>query len=461
MKRIQGPSLKDLFQYSKDLRDVTKFHEEFKVYNAFTFLVLMGLFLIVVGVYKRECFLLGLTLLSSLGVTYLGLRKLSRGIFIKRTGPKRGQEYDKITFQYQIQNNTGFNLNHYILKDHFTGNQLGYFYKDSPLRIGPHKVSELSHTFIGDGGMGEKESLNLQLIIKDPLDLIEFTIMEDKVDPFELYPLIEKIIPIENRFNQFSYHFGEIDVPSRGDSTNFFGTRSYRPGDPVKRINWRLSAKTNKTIVNIFEKNINKSFTLLFNTDQRLHSGMGGLSTEEYLKDFILAIASQNITNGNDVEVITNKMKSPSGSGKSFINRLELFLYDLPLVQDNQAAQFVENFLKRSDDWEKRERSLIYFTPIVPGPLFERNIETIIKLKDSGKEVEIVWVDAFPFIDRHLRYAGNISVKHQMVVVKERTTYWKEICRVKDIPCYHLVIKEEEKFTQSVKAAHLNMWRTL
>jgi uncharacterized protein (DUF58 family) len=460
MKRIKTPNLKDLFRFSKDIRDFTKFHEEFQIYNTFTFFIFVSFTLIFVGLFKRECFILGLTLISTLAINYLSLKKLAYGISLKRSGPRRGKEYDKITFHYQIQNKTSFHLSNYTLCDYFTGNHKGSFITDSPVKIESQSITELTHTFLADGGMGEKESHNLTLVLKDPIDLFHFAIIDEESTSFELYTLVENIIPIENRFNQFSYHFGEVDVPARGDSTNFFGARSYRAGDPVKHINWRQTIRTNKTIVNLFEKNINKSFTFLFNTDCRLHSGMGGISTQEYLKDFILAIASQNISNGNEVEVITNNKTSPFGSGKTFINRLELFLYELQLVTDDQAAQFVSNFLKQSKDWENRDRSIIYFTPIVPGPLFEKNIEEIVKIKELGQEVEIVWVDAFSYVDKQLRYGGNISVKHQIIHVKERSDYWKEVCRIKDIPCYHLEITSKEKFPEVVLQAHQNMWRS-
>lgn len=458
MKKVSFPKLKELFQYNEGLNDFMKFHEEVNIYNPFTFMTLSGAGLLLAGFFNRQAFVLGSTILCFMVVQFLFLKRMSRGVFIRRSAPKKAREKEILAFKYTLENRSPISQKNYLLFDSFTGSQKGSLILASPVNIKANSRTPYEHKFPADGGMGIHQLSGLKLSLQDPLGLFHVTIEETGEEEMEIFPALEPIPELKYRFNTLSYHFGEKDIPHRGDSINFYGTRQYRPGDPIKTINWRLSAKHNETIVNIFEKNINKSLTLLLNRDARLHSGLGSHSTMEYLKDFILAVASQNISNGNEVEVISNDERSPLGSGQEFINRLEFFLFNLNCIEDPKAAQLVSDTMKRFQDWESGERSLIYFTPIVPGPLFEKNMEQLVHLKNQGKEIEVVMVNAFSFIDQRLKFGGPLSVKHQLAIVLEREKIWKKIFREKDIPCYSLWLDPKKSFPEKVQKAKEGMW---
>src|SRR5438445_13416249 len=44
-----------------------------------------------------------------------------------------------------------------------------------------------------------------------------------------------------------------IAAPRAGSGTEMFGAREYRPGDPLRRIHWRSSARHGELIVREFE----------------------------------------------------------------------------------------------------------------------------------------------------------------------------------------------------------------
>lgn len=460
MKKITPPKLKDLFQYNEGLNDFVKFHEEVKIYNPFTFMVLATSLLVFMGFFKREAFLLAVSLITYMCYQYFALKRSANGIFFVRKAPTKARERERLTFTYSIRNLSAIDQNNYLLYDNFTGAQKGRLTLRSPQKLKAHSQTNITHDFLADGGMGLHNISSLKIALRDALGLYTITIENDGKQDVEIYPTLEPIPQLKYRFNSLSYHFGEKDIPHRGDSINFYGTRQYRAGDPIKTINWRLSAKHRETIVNIFEKNVNKSITLLLNRERRLHSGLGSQSTMEYLKDFILAVASQNISNGNEVEVITNELKSPLGSGQQFINRLEFFLFELDTIEDPKAAQLITDTIKIHQDWEATERSLIYFTPIVPGPLFENNMEQVMHLKSRQKQVEVVLVDAFSFLDQRLKFGGPLSVKHQLSIVLERKKYWQEKCRLNDIPCYCLDVNDKASFPVKVRQSMEEMWKS-
>lgn len=459
MKKVTPPQLKDLFQYSEGLSDITKFHEEVKIYNSFTFFFYTTVILLFLGILHRPALIMGLSLLSFLIFQYLKNRKIAQHLRLKRHITKQVRERDTIPFKYEIINASPFEVNFYELKDNFSGDEQGLLNLKSPLKLTGHSRNMIPFSFQANAGMGHHEAKDLKLILKDPLELFKFKIHQFEDHQVEVYPLMEKIPSLDSPFDPYSFRYGEKDIPHRGDSINFHSIRSFRPGDPIKAINWRQSIKHQETIVNVFEKNINKSLTIVLNRDERLHSGRGSNSTWEYLKDFALALACQNINNGNQVQIITNDLMSPSGSGQSFINRLEFFLFELKMIRDPQAAVLFKDVIKKNHSWSSAQSSYIYLTPIVPGTLFEKNMEVILKEQKSSGNLQVVTVNPYPFLDKELRYGSDLSIKHQLATTQARLEYWKKICRNSGLPLLDITIDSKAQFSQLVFEAKERMWQ--
>ena len=78
-------------------------------------------------------------------------------------------------------------------------------------------------------------------------------------------------------------------ISMRGaSSTDFKEIREYRPGDPVKFINWKASARGSRVLVNEFEREGKK--TILFVMDP--HGGLVGTSVENPMEYGIQLISS-------------------------------------------------------------------------------------------------------------------------------------------------------------------------
>src|SRR5207237_8367745 len=59
----------------------------------------------------------------------------------------------------------------------------------------------------------------------------------------------------------------------------FYGMREYQPGDDLRRIVWRASARTGKIMVREAEQGITDKITIILDTDRGAHSRDGeGLS---------------------------------------------------------------------------------------------------------------------------------------------------------------------------------------
>jgi uncharacterized protein (DUF58 family) len=71
-------------------------------------------------------------------------------------------------------------------------------------------------------------------------------------------------------------------APYFGASIDFAEHRGYVPGDDIRRVDWRLYARTDKYYVKQYEADTNTNFVVLFDTSKSMSFGSDGLSKLEY-----------------------------------------------------------------------------------------------------------------------------------------------------------------------------------
>jgi uncharacterized protein (DUF58 family) len=72
--------------------------------------------------------------------------------------------------------------------------------------------------------------------------------------------------------------------PYLGLSIDFAEHRAYMPGDDIRRIDWRLYARTDRYFVKEFEADTNANFTVLLDVSKSMNFGLKGLSKFDYAR---------------------------------------------------------------------------------------------------------------------------------------------------------------------------------
>lgn len=148
----------------------------------------------------------------------------------------------------------------------------------------------------------------LVAVAGDPLGLVqrETTVAE----PFELlvHPRIETVSdrPLTRQFE---------DPPIRPpvskpwpSGLEFYGMREYVPGDDLRRIVWRASARTGKIMVREAEQGITDQITLMLDTDRGTHSRDGEDLSESFEAGIRVAasLGVRHLREGYQVRFETN-----------------------------------------------------------------------------------------------------------------------------------------------------------
>jgi uncharacterized protein (DUF58 family) len=148
----------------------------------------------------------------------------------------------------------------------------------------------------------------LVAVTSDPLGLTEReTVIAEKFEML-VHPRIEVVAdrPLTRRYE---------DPPIRPpvsrpwpSGLEFYGMREYAPGDELRRIVWRASARMGKLMVREAEEGITDSITIVLDTDRGVHSWDGDHS--ESFETGVRAAASlavRHLREGYEVRVETNQ----------------------------------------------------------------------------------------------------------------------------------------------------------
>ncbi len=92
-------------------------------------------------------------------------------------------------------------------------------------------------------GRGVYEWNSLHIIASDPLGLFQVDLDLPAADRIVVQPELKKLHPIALRPRSTVHLAGSLPARLAGSGTDFWGVREYRPGDPLRRLNWRMTAR--------------------------------------------------------------------------------------------------------------------------------------------------------------------------------------------------------------------------
>ena len=211
----------------------------------------------------------------------------------------------------------------------------------------PGEDVELSMEFKGPG-RGHYPIGPLTVRIRDVFGLY---LSERRLAPETLavMPAPEKIRGTELRPRHLGPWAGTIPSRTSGVGTEFYSLRAYVPGDDLKRVNWKATARSNRLIVNEMEAERVTDVMVVLDTDVSFYEA----SERELFEQSVKAAASMTsllLRQGNRVGLILQGEERgivPPGFGKRQERRI---LYMLAAAKPGAAiisTSYVMNLLAR------------------------------------------------------------------------------------------------------------------
>jgi uncharacterized protein (DUF58 family) len=169
------------------------------------------------------------------------------------------------------------------------------------------------------------------------------------------------------------------------------GVRAYAPGDSLRWIHWRTSARRDQLHVHLLDSTPSSDWWIFLDMDRRIQAGEGQASTEEHSVILAASLAEQGLRIGRAVGLVAAGQELvwlPPQSGRE--HRWEI-LRALALV--NQGDTSLASLLANTNPALERGASLVIITPNTVGDW----LEALLSLSWRGAEPTILLLDPTSF----------------------------------------------------------------
>ena len=240
--------------------------------------------------------------------------------------------------------------------------QTVYLFIQDPLQIGmrvtdgelsrrlalrPGETGGLAYTFTATRGDFAWGALRVQ--VSDPLGLLETEVALPAAAGVQVRPTIKKFKAIHFRPQSTLHAPGSIPARLGGSGTDFFGVREYHPGDPLRSLDWRLTARhPRKFFTKEFEQEEIAEIGLILDARPKADLRMGDVSLFEASLGATASLAEMFLHQGHRVSLLVfgdSLSNVFPGYGKLQLQRIMSCLAKARVGTENHASAGSLSFL--------------------------------------------------------------------------------------------------------------------
>lgn len=414
MKTVRSRSIKDYFTASNaKARLLDHLLPAFVIHNQRInpFTIACGIILLCVigGLSSRLLMALAIALSSFLYLIYWQTKAQAKSLSIKRIVPKfKYHEFETIEVQYTITNHSSVTTHSLVLVDNFEPSYEQEVHVDVPSSVKARSRRTFSYRRQANSGMGMKCIGPLTLKLSDIFGFFEFEILDDSLIEVEVLPKIEDLPDVDVKGSDTSGFYGQYLTEKPGSSVNFVGVREYRPGDSLRHISWKLSARSNELYVKEFENLTNADISVYLNLDPALHIGTRKNSTWEMAKDVALSLASQQSALSNTVTFFSQNIMVDPFVGDSGLHEMAKHLIQLdPMLNQleelpiwmSQTTSSLE-LIQKFQPFQRQGGNAFLITPYLKSETLSLT-KAVQSLMVQGVKVWCILIDTESFFRHH------------------------------------------------------------
>jgi uncharacterized protein (DUF58 family) len=281
----------------------------------------------------------------------------------------------------------------------------------------PERILELTYTV--SGPRGRYEFQQVRVTAADHLGLFRREVLSAAPGGFIVLPQVPKLRQVMIRPLRTRASTGLIPARVGGPGVEFFGVREYQTGDPLRWVNWRVTARYPRRIYsNEFEQERVADVGLVLDARQRHDLQANSDSLFEHAVRATASLADAFLRDGNRVAMLTY------GAGLNWLfpgyGRLqrERILQALARVQTGESEIF------DSLDYLPTR----FFPPhsqiVIISSLCNADLATLIRLRAHGYELLIISPDPIAFervsaqADATLALGARIAQRERAILLQ-------------------------------------------
>ncbi len=171
--------------------------------------------------------------------------------------------------------------------------------------------------------------------------------------------------------------------PLLGMSVDFAEHRAYMPGDDVRRIDWRLFARTDRLYVKEYEADSNANLHLVLDISKSMDFGSGALTKLDYAR-FLAASLAYLATRQRDRIGLITFNDAIVDTIPTSIRHFQRVLHALESLEASGASDYLRPFERIAENL--RRRSLVVLISDLYEPP-ERLLSAINQLRSRGNDL--------------------------------------------------------------------------
>jgi uncharacterized protein (DUF58 family) len=172
-------------------------------------------------------------------------------------------------------------------------------------------------------------------------------------------------------------------APYLGTSVDFAEHRGYMPGDDIRRIDWRLFARTDRFYVKQFEADTNTNFSILFDVSKSMSFGSRGVTKLDYGRYLAACLSYLSSRQRDRVGIVTfddDIVERVPPSAKHF----DVTLHTLDKIVAGRPGALGPPLFKATEFF-KRRSILVVISDFYEEP--EKVVDAIKPLRFAGNDV--------------------------------------------------------------------------
>lgn len=238
----------------------------------------------------------------------------------------------------------------------------------------------------------------VELVARDPFGLYRSdkivlnVVAEIKIPPEISEAALRRLIAIARAS-------GLARARSAGYGTEFRSVREYRPGDELKLIEWRKTAKLGKAVVREMEREIQQNVFFLLDATRPMLSGPYGLSMFEHMARVVASVSKHLLARGDSVGLVVYSGRgvlstSRARRGASALAEIESLLASVSYEEEAEGVPreiAIEAALRALLKMLPRERNIVFIIALVDDEHYADKVADVaIKLRRTGNVVFVL-----------------------------------------------------------------------
>ena len=269
------------------------------------------------------------------------------------------------------------------------------------------------------GVRGKYEFPGVEITINDLLEMNRKEEFLPSLGTLFVLPAIEKVEKIKISPRRTRVYSGMIRSRESGAGVEFFGTRAYVPGDPLRHLNWKAGARWDLLITNLFEQERVADVGIVLDARSVVEIRANGESLFEHSVRAATALAEYFLGEGNRVGLlIYGRMVEWTFPGYGKQQRAKI----LAALSKSELGDHVvfKEFKNLPIRVFPPQSQIVLVSPVLPEDLYPLRY-----LRAVGYRVLIISPDPIAFEKRFLSQDEHTVLAEQIARMERNTTLSK------------------------------------